>query len=74
MKSTIDFKKPQTYDFLVSKPKKEELEDIRNTEIMRENRVLLDKIGNITLQGRFILKKEVLASNWKRTKVHLKKH
>lgn len=63
LKCTIDFKEPQSFDFLASKLKKEEIMDIRNAEIMRENQVLLSKISNITIQGKILLTQEVLVSN-----------
>ena len=51
LKCSLDMKKPQHFDFLASKPKREELEEARNTEIMRENQVLLNKISTISVQG-----------------------
>lgn len=52
LKSSIDRNKPQEFQFLYSRPKKQVLQDLRNTEIMRENKVLLSKISEISQEGK----------------------
>ena len=63
LKCSIDFQQPPTYDFLSTKPKREELQDLRNNEILRENRVLLSKIGAISIQGNLCFTQEAWVSN-----------
>ncbi len=51
MKCSIDQNRPAEFDFLQTRPKKEVLQEFRNVEIMRENRVLLNKISDISVEG-----------------------
>lgn len=47
MKAFIDIIEPESYGFLNDKKKKEQIQEIRFTEIDRENKMLLQKISSI---------------------------
>ena len=47
MKPFIDIMEPTSYGFMNSRKKKEQMQEIRMTEIDRENKILLEKISTI---------------------------
>lgn len=52
LKCSIDRSKPSEFGFLQSRPKKEVLREFRDAEVLRENRVLLNKISEISVEGK----------------------
>lgn len=61
MKPFIDIMEPQTYGFLNSRKKQEQMQEIRFTEIDRENKMLLQKISTIMTKnppGKILLMKK----------------